>query len=139
MRWGPNKVSIALILFLASRAAMAQSDKPSNTMGAVTNNQGIVTQGQVGNNTIVNPIRRDANGIYQGDKKIGDAPAPSIENGIAFFQSFHLSNYPDLSQPIEYGNLLLSPEGLPQPRPNTYIGMLSIMIAGWKTKVVGAR
>jgi hypothetical protein len=31
---------------------MAQESKPSNLMGNITNNQGIITQGQIGNNTI---------------------------------------------------------------------------------------
>ena len=31
---------------------MAQDDRPSNSIGNITNNQGIITQGQTGNNTI---------------------------------------------------------------------------------------
>ena len=42
-----------MVLF-ASGVVMAQ-DKPPNVMGDVNNNQGIVTQGQIGNNTIVQP------------------------------------------------------------------------------------
>jgi hypothetical protein len=120
---------------------MAQDQKPSNTIGDIINNQGIVTQGQTGNNIIVNPVRRDANGIYQSDKKIGDAPPPAIDeaNGIATFQALHFTNYPDQSKPLEYGNLYLSAEGTPQPRPNTYAGTLSIMIARFKAKIVGRR
>ncbi len=128
---------------LAPGLAMAQNDTPpsNNSMGPVINNQGIVTQGQVGNNTIVNPIHRDADGIYQGNKKIGDAPAPTIDetNGIAVFRAFHLTSYPDQTKPLEYGNLLLSAAGTPQPRPNTYVGTLSIMIAGFQANIVGKR
>ena len=46
MRWIPNRVFVAsIVLILLMGGAMAQ-----NTMGNITNNQGIITQGQVGNN-----------------------------------------------------------------------------------------
>lgn len=37
---------------------MAQDNKPPNTMGDVNNNQGIITQGQVGNNLILQGLSR---------------------------------------------------------------------------------
>lgn len=36
----------------AGETAMAQDNNPPNVMGNIINNQGIITQGQVGNNTI---------------------------------------------------------------------------------------
>lgn len=66
MRFASRTLLIACLSSLWASAAMAQNDKPSNTMGDIQNNQGIITQGQTGNNTIINPIRRDPNGIYQG-------------------------------------------------------------------------
>jgi hypothetical protein len=137
-----NKLEFACGLFIGSTViALAQNEKPPNSIGSITNNSGIITQGQIGNNTIGNPIRREANGIYQGDQKIGDAPPPQIDETrrVAVFPAFHLTNYPDQSRPLEYGDLLLSSEGTPQPRPNTYIGTLSIMIAGFQAKIIGHR
>ena len=129
------------VMVVGGTVGMAQDNKPPNTMGDITNNTGIITQGQTGNNTIINPIRRDADGIYQGDRKIGDAPPPVIDeaNGVAIFQAFHLTQFPDQTKPLEYGNLLLSAEGTPQPRPNTYIGTLSIMMAAFQAKIIGKK
>lgn len=47
-------LSTASVLIFVTGSAMSADDKksPSNTMGNILNNQGIVTQGQVGNNTI---------------------------------------------------------------------------------------
>jgi hypothetical protein len=121
---------------------MAQSDKPpSNTMGNITNNQGIVTQGQIGNNTIVNPVHRDANGVYQGNTKVGSAPPPVIDEatGTAIFPAMSFTSYPDPSQPLEYGDLLLSADCAPRPRPNTFGGSFSAMIVGFQAKIVGKR
>jgi hypothetical protein len=48
---GPLTLYLSLILM---GAAMAQNEKPpSNTMGDIINNQGIVTQGQIGDNYII--------------------------------------------------------------------------------------
>jgi len=138
-RSSPVVLGLLGVMAAGGTVSMAQDGKPPNTMGDVINNQGIITQGQKGNNTIINPVRRDADGIYQGDKKIGNAPPPVIDeaNSIAIFQAFHLTDYPDQTKPLEYGNLRLSAEGTPQPRPNTYVGSLSIMIAGFKAKIIG--
>jgi hypothetical protein len=88
-----------------------------------------------------NPIRRDSNGFYQGDLKIGSAMGPSLNGqvGTIQFQGVRLSEYPDFSKPIEYGDLLLSAEGLPAPRPNGFVGTLSITMAGFQTKILGKR
>jgi hypothetical protein len=43
-----------MILWLqAMGKVMAQNNNPSNTLGNIYNNQGIITQGQTGNNTII--------------------------------------------------------------------------------------
>lgn len=127
-------------LILLAGTVMAQTDKPTtNTMGDVVNNRGIVTQGQAGNNTIVNPIERDADGVYQGNKKVGSAAPPVIDRatGIAMFPAMSFTRYPDPSQPLQYGDLLLSSEGAPRPRPNTFVGSPSVMIAGFQAKILG--
>src|SRR5262249_7162293 len=53
-------VSICLVLaaiFQITEAAMAQN--PPNSMGNIYNNRGIITQGQTGNNTVIQgPIAR---------------------------------------------------------------------------------
>jgi hypothetical protein len=41
------------ILAAQTESAVADEKKPPNTMGDINNNQGIVTQGQIGNNTII--------------------------------------------------------------------------------------
>jgi len=45
-------IASPLVILLISEIAMAQ-DKPTNFMGDVTNNQGIITQGQIGDNYII--------------------------------------------------------------------------------------
>jgi hypothetical protein len=143
MRLARNRfLKAGFILICLTRTAMAQNEKPAeNTMGNITNNQGIITQGQVGNNTIVNPVHRDANGVYQGNTKVGSAPPPVIDQatGTAMFPAMSFTSYPDPSQPLEYGDLLLSSEGAPRPRPNTFVGSLSVMIGGFQAKVLGKR
>jgi hypothetical protein len=138
-----NSLLLSAVLFSCFQgAALSQDNKPqSNTMGPVINNQGIVTQGQIGNNTIVNPIRRDPNGVYQGDTQIGSAPPPVIDEatGIARFQAMSFRAYANPSAPLEYGNLLLSPEGAPVERPGVFVGSLSVMIAGFQARIVGRR
>jgi hypothetical protein len=143
MRLAQSKfLTTNISLVFLTGVAMAQSEKPpTNTMGNVINNQGIVTQGQVGNNTIVNPVHRAANGVYQGDTKVGSAPPPVIDEaaGIARFPAMSFTSYPDPSQPLEYGEFLLSSEGVPRPRPNTFVGSLSMMIAGFQAKIISKK
>jgi hypothetical protein len=143
MRFDKNRfgaTSLTLICLMGN--AMAQSEKPpSNKMGDIISNQGIVTQGQVGNNTIVNPVHRDANGVYQGNTKVGSAQPPAVDaaTGIATFRAMHFTAYPDPSQPLEYGDLLLSADTAPQPPPNTFVGTFSAMIAGFQARIIGKR
>lgn len=55
MRWvALNSFLVCGLILIIPGKIMAQ-DKPPNVMGDVINNQGIVTQGQIGNNTIVQP------------------------------------------------------------------------------------
>jgi hypothetical protein len=142
MRLESKLLTAGIGLILLTGSVLAQSDKPTtNTMGDVVNNRGIVTQGQVGNNTIVNPLQRDADGVYQGNKKVGSAPPPVIDRatGTAMFPAMSFTSYPDPSQPLEYGDLLLSSEGAPRPRPNTFVGSLSVMIAGFQAKILAKK
>jgi hypothetical protein len=142
MKWVLNKFGLACGFLIGSTViVMAQDDKPPNTIGNITNNSGIITQGQIGNNTIVNPIRRDPNGIYQGDTKIGSAPSPVIDeaSGIARFQAVRFNAYANPSMPLEYGNLLLSSEGAPHENPNVFVGSISSVIAGFQARIVGRR
>jgi hypothetical protein len=55
MRFAPNRfaATTSTLIALLTGGAMAQNDKPPNTMGNVLNNQGIITQGQSGNNTLI--------------------------------------------------------------------------------------
>lgn len=48
---------IPLILIIYAGNAMAEDPRTPNSMGNIINNQGIVTQGQIGSNTIVTPRR----------------------------------------------------------------------------------
>jgi hypothetical protein len=143
MRLDRNRFLAAVpILICFTGSTVAQSEKPpTNTKGNIIANQGIVTQGQVGNNTIVNPVHRDTNGVYQGNTKVGSAPPPAIDQatGTAVFPAMNFTSYPDPSQPLEYGDLLLSSEGAPRPRPNTFVGSLSVMIAGFQAKIIGKK
>jgi hypothetical protein len=127
----------------AARVAMAQNDRPppNNSMGDVINNRGIVTQGQVGNNTIVNPVHREADGVYQGDNKVGKAPPPSIDTaaGTATFRFIGFNTYPDRTQPLEYGDLILQCDNVPQQRPNVFAATVSIAVAGLQCKIVGRK
>jgi hypothetical protein len=120
---------------------MAQNDKPPNTMGDIKNNRGIITQGQTGNNTIINPIQRDADGICQGDKKVGSAPPPVVDakGEIASFQAVGFTAFPDPTQPLEYADLILQCDGVPQPRPNMFAATISIAIVGFRCKIIGRR
>lgn len=115
---------------------MAQDQKSSNTMGDVINNQGIVTQGQVGNNTIINTAQREPDGVYQGTIKVGRADPPQIQNGVAHFRAMAFSAFPDKSKPLEYGNLVLSSEDAPVRNPNIFAGTISIMIAGFSARIL---
>ena len=120
---------------------MAQ-DKPADVMGDIINNHGIVTQGQIGNNTIVNPIRRDPDGFYQGDKKVGSAPAPVIDDAsqMAVFRAAGFNAFPNPDLPLEYGNLILSSESAPRPpRPGFFAAQISIAIAGFQAKIIGRK
>jgi hypothetical protein len=121
--------------------AQTQVPAMNNRIGDITNNQGIITQGQIGDNTIVNPIRRETNGVYQGDQKVGNGPPPVIDEvtGFAIFPMIGFTTYPDPTRPLEYGNLLLSSEDVPRPRPNTFTASVSIAIAGFKAQILGRR
>jgi hypothetical protein len=115
--------------------AMAQ-----NTMGPINNNQGIITQGQVGNNTIVSPPR-DPNGLYQGDVRVGKVQGPTVDEarGVVSFQALSFNEYPDPNQPLEYGNLLLNCDSIPRKQPNTFVGTLSAMVVGAQCRIAGKR
>jgi hypothetical protein len=51
-------VFVCAIVCVIFAAEPAMSQNPPNTMGNILNNQGIITQGQTGNNTIVGSIPR---------------------------------------------------------------------------------
>jgi hypothetical protein len=138
------RLVLAATLISYAGNAMAQDYKPpqSNTMGAIINNQGIVTQGQFGNNTIINPIRREPNGFYQGDTLVGrSGAAPTIDeaSGIVSFPVVGFTAPPDPSKPLEFGNLLLSTENAPRPRPNSFTTTFSAAIAGFQARIVGRK
>jgi hypothetical protein len=140
MKWVLNKPWFACGFLIGSTViAMAQNEKPPNTIGNITNNSGIITQGQIGNNTIVNPIRRDPNGIYQGDTKIGNAREPIIDEvaGVVRFQAVSFQGFANPAAPLEFRNFLLSPEGAPVERPGVFVGSLSAMVVGFQARIVG--
>jgi hypothetical protein len=71
---------VALISILNAELAIAQDQKPSNTMGAINNNKGIITQGQSGgNNTVVN-----APPIASIDQKAIDRIRQEVSAGATF-------------------------------------------------------
>jgi hypothetical protein len=79
--------------------------------------------------------------VYQGNTKVGSATPPVVDEatGMATFQAMSFTSYPDPSQPLEYGNLILSAETAPRQRPNTFVGSVSVAIAGFRAKVLGQR
>jgi hypothetical protein len=49
------------------------------------------------------------------------------------------ARYPDRFKPLEHGDLLLSPDDAPQPRPNGFIADFYAMISGFSAKIIGKR
>jgi hypothetical protein len=88
--------------------------------------------------TIISPPR-DANGLYQGDLKIGKVQGPTIDesSGIAAFQALVFNEFPDPTKPFEYGKLLLSCADFPRKQPNTFVGSLSASVVGAQCRIVG--
>jgi hypothetical protein len=135
---------VAMILPFAAinhlgAAAMTDEKPPkANTMGNVINNSGIVTQGQVGNNTIINPFTRDPDGLYQSGNKVGKVKNPTINltNGTIDFQVISFSEYPDPNKPLEYKNHLIHCDQTPRQNPNKFVGQLSVMIVGAQCKII---
>jgi hypothetical protein len=124
---------------------MAQSEKPptGNSMGDILNNKGIITQGQQGNNTIINAPPRDPKGFYQNDTKIGRSDSvPKIDaaSGIAVFNRIALSAVPDSDQPIEYGDLILACSDFRIPQHLRSAATVGISIGGpVPIKIIGRR
>ncbi|MGD0864983.1 MAG: hypothetical protein ABSA49_05450 [Rhizomicrobium sp.] len=123
---------------------MSEKDKSSTpfVMGDISNNQGIVTQGQVGNNTINYGAPRVANGLYQGDIKLGSADSPTIDltNGTIYFRGGRFTEYPDPDAPIEYQDFLIRcDESIPRRDPNRIVGQLACAIAGLRCVIVGRK
>jgi hypothetical protein len=131
-----NSAVLCLVLVLPMENAMAQ-----NTMGPIYDNRGIITQGQTGNNTINVAPPRDAAGVYQGDLRVGKVDGPTINEAASTisFQALVFNEFPDPNKPLEYGNLLLSCENIPQKEPNTFVGTLSAMIAGAQCRIIGKK
>jgi len=95
--------------------------------------------GSCNTTTTINPIIHDANGIYQGDERVGRIQQPSIDEarGIANFAAANFSEYPDPNKPLEYSNLILNCDNVPKQRPNTFVGTLSAMIVGFQCRIIG--
>ncbi len=133
MRFGSSALVTS---FLLTAAAMAQDQKPSSsTIGDISNNQGIVTQGQIDTNTVINPIRRDPNSFYQGNEKIGSAMGPVVDAkaGIVSFQLASFTASPDHAKPLEFRDLLLSADGIRR------LQGMQMVIEGFQAKIIGRR
>ena len=111
----------------------------SGTGNAVSTGSGTAIGTYIGTQ-INNPVVRDANGIFQGDRTVGSVDGQvsvDVASGSIDFEALRFSAYPDLSAPLEYRNYLFHCDDAPRRKPNEFVGTLSALIVGARCKIVG--
>jgi hypothetical protein len=119
---------------------MTQYDKGQlNKIGDILNNQGIITQGQVGNNTIVNPFEREPDGVYQGNRKVGSAMGPTIDaaSNVVEFEGLSFDAFIDPSKPLEYSDFTFECDQAPKRPPNTMASSVGVVMSVARCRFLG--
>lgn len=125
---------------IGANAGGGQCGSNPPTIIYVPNNQGIVTTGQKGNNTINNYVLpRTADSLYQEGNKIAKIRNPRIAGNQVFFDAVGYTDYVDATKPIEFGNLLLHCSHAPVKESRKFVGTLSIMSVGDVCEIVGQK
>ncbi len=118
---------------------LPKDKKTEPQISNITGNRGIITQGQIGNNTIINPpAPRVPDGLYQGSLQVGkvQGPALSEDKSTIKFEVMSFNAYPNPNDPIEYQNYLLECDDVPKQKPNFFSGSFSYVIAGKQCKIL---
>lgn len=111
----------------------------------IDNRGGIFIQGNnsgnpsVTNNTIINPVVRDARGLYQGSTRVGKVQGPvSVDDakGVIHFQMATFTEYPDPTTPLEYKEYRIQCDQMPREDPNVLVGSLSAAVIGMTCKIL---
>jgi hypothetical protein len=119
----------------------ARPSPKSTPSVSVANSPGSIIAPSGGTNTIINPIVRDADGLYQGDSKVGRVQGPHVDgaNSIIDFQIISFTAYPNPDAPLEYGDFLIQCAEIPRQEPNTFVGQLFASVIGARCKIVGRK
>ena len=123
----------------AHNSASSSAVSASNTIGNVTSNIGIITQDQIGNNTmIIKPIVRAPDGLYQADKKVATVKNPIVDQskGIITFQVINFTEFPNPSKPLKYKKYLIHCPDIPHKIPHTFVAKLIATDLGEQCNII---
>jgi hypothetical protein len=110
------KIGIGLVILAVIVACLPEIATTGNNNVIVNNPLGSIIAPSGGVNTIINPVTRDPDGLYQADNKIGTvAPNPTIDEAKKElrFHGVKLESPCDPQKPFEYGNWILECKNVP--------------------------